>query len=633
MIPASKILEKYWGFTKFRKPQEAIIDDVVNKKDVIALLPTGSGKSVCFQVPTLMEETGVCIVVSPLIALMKDQVENLQKKGIKAVALTGFVPQDEIIRVFDNLLFGGIRFLYLSPERLQSTFIQEKIKQLPVSLFAIDEAHCISEWGHDFRPSYLSLNSIRELHPKTNIIALTATATKKVLEDISKYLELEKPSLYKQSLVRTNLHLKVMDSIDKLESLRYIVKSINEPIIVYAGSRNNCQRTSEYLNNNEIISVFYHAGLSKEAKEAAANKWYDEKAQVIVATNAFGMGIDKANVRMVVHTSVPFSIENYIQEAGRAGRDGKKSYAVIIEDISSLHKSASFFGKSIPDVDFIKKLYQHINQYFYIIYGALPKETFTFELSRFCREYGLPVLKTYNGLELLEREGILKVNTFGRSITEMVFTANNEQLFAYYRRNPKKEQILKEALRTYDGIFNTICIINTHNLATKLKISKKSLESHLDEINRDGIIQYQSGNNNSSIQFLKPREDKYTISGIVANIKQRKRIKENKYTSMLSYIENDSICRNRLLSQYFGEGKSKNCGICDVCKGKEKDKKTNAKSIRSSILAILKEEAYSSKDLIRRLELDSNVILKELRFLLDTNAIVLNSQNKYMSNE
>ena len=629
MTSASKILEKYWGFTKFRAPQEAIIDAVSSNRDVLVLLPTGSGKSVCFQVPTLMEEKGVCVVISPLIALMKDQVNSLQKKGIKAVALTGSVSQEEIIRIFDNLLFGGIRFLYISPERLQSSLIQEKIKQLPVRLFAIDEAHCISEWGHDFRPSYLNLRILRALHPKTNIIALTATATKQVLLDIAKYLELEKPKIFKESLIRTNLHLRVIDSEDKFENIRNLIQAIKEPIILYAGSRNNCSRISDFLNANKITSVFYHAGLSMEAKEIATDAWYREKVQVMVATNAFGMGIDKANVRMVLHTSIPFSLENYIQEAGRAGRDGKKSYAVIIAHVRNLQKSASFFGKAIPDVDFIKELYRHLNQYFHITYGALPPAAFTFELSRFCRHYELPILKTYNGLELLEREGVLRTKTAGRSIAEMMFTTSNEQLFAYYRRNPKKEQILKVALRVYDGIFSSFRVINIHNLALRSKMSKEHLKKHLDEMNRDGIIKYYSGQNDSSIQFLKPRQDSYTLSSILANIKQRTRIKSDKYKSMLSYIENNAFCRNRQLSSYFNEESSVDCGICDVCEAKKRKGGIDKKNIRASIVALVKNEGLSSKQILRRLAYDSETILKELRLLLDTNVIVLNSQNKY----
>ncbi len=630
MNQAENILKEFWGYTQFREPQGAIINNVLEKKDVLALLPTGLGKSVCFQVPTLMQETGICLVISPLIALMQDQVENLQKRGIKAVALTGLLSKDEIIRLFDNLQFGGIRFLYISPERLQSNFIQEKVKQLPLSLIAIDEAHCISEWGHDFRPSYLRLNVLRELHPNVNIIALTATATEQVLKDIITYLELENPITYKQSIVRKKLHLRVLEAVDGLDRLYHLIKPIQEPVIIYAGSRNKCEQTSVYLNSKGLQSVYYHAGLSKEVKERASEKWFKEECPIMVATNAFGMGIDKSNVRMVVHTGIPYSIENYVQEAGRAGRDGKKSYAVIISDLSYLKDAKVFFSKSIPTIQFIKKLYESLNQFFQITYGDLPTKAFPFQFSNFCRQYHLPILKTHNALELLEREGIIEIITTGKWGTYLVFTANNEQLFAYYQRNPKKEKILKLLLRTYDGIYKSHQLVDRFRLAKKLQISSRELENHLEEMAKDKIISYQKNTHDTKLLFLKPREDQYTINSIASTIKQQEKNKKDKYQNVLKYIENKKICRNRILATYFGETASADCGICDLCQQKKNPNSMSQKELKNQILALLQKQNLSSKEIIGQLNADTEAVLARLRFLLESEVIVLDLQNKYV---
>jgi ATP-dependent DNA helicase RecQ len=629
MHKATDILKKYWGYDTFRDPQESIIKDVIHNKDVIALLPTGSGKSVCFQVPTLMHKEGVCIVISPLIALMKDQVANLQKRGIKSVAITGFVSQDEIIKIFDNIQFGGIRFLYLSPERVQSSFIQEKLKQLSVVLIAIDEAHCISEWGHDFRPLYLQLSKIRELHPNVNIIALTATATEPVLKDIANYLELKETQLYKKSIIRENLQLQVIDSADKFQTLYHLVKESKESIIIYAGSRNKCKRTSEYLNNKGLKSVYYHAGLSKEVKEKATNTWFNQESLIMVATNAFGMGIDKENVRMVLHTGVPFSIENYTQEAGRAGRDGKLSKAIIIEDFSNIGFIKTSFNKSNPDVAYIKSIYNDLNQYFKIAYGDLPTSIFSFNLSDFCNCYDKPILKTYNALDVLSREKIIDFLTKTNTKSELVFTIKSAEIFSYYSRNPKKEKILKLILRTYDGVFNNKTTINLYKLAKKLNLTITELKKEIKELHNDGIVYYQTETQGASIRFLVPREDNYTINQIARSIKRQAKVKIDKYNSMIDYILNQKTCRNKILSSYFDEKIEENCGICDICMEKIKEKDSTHSNLQETILNLLKSRDLSSKEMIGRLGIDKKTILKILRLMLDTQTIVLTSQNKY----
>ena len=440
MSKAKQILKQYWGFDQFRDPQEAIINDVLAGKNVLALLPTGSGKSVCFQVPTLVHENGICIVISPLIALMDDQVVSLQKKGIKAIALTGSIRQDDIIRYFDNLQHGDTHFLYISPERLQNPFIQEKIKQLTVSLIAIDEAHCISEWGHDFRPSYLKISILRELHPKAPVLALTATATKRVVKDIYSFLEMTKPILHRKSLQRENIYLKVIESADKLGVLLELVQNVKGSVIVYAASRRKCQQLCEYLLSQGVHATFYHAGLTKEQKSKAFTEWMSETKNVIVATNAFGMGIDKANVRKVIHVNVPSSLENYIQEIGRAGRDGLKSEAVLIEEIADLKSTESFYLKAIPDVDFVRKTYNNLNQFLKITYGELPTQIYDFDLAAFCYTYSMPLVKTHNAIQVLEREEILVFVHNSRKATQVKFTSSGEKLFDYYKKTQIKRK-------------------------------------------------------------------------------------------------------------------------------------------------------------------------------------------------
>ena len=634
MKEAVAILQEFWGFDTFRNPQENVIEEIIKQNDVIALLPTGSGKSICFQVPTLMYESGVCLVISPLIALMKDQVENLQKRGIKAVALTGSLYQDDIVRIFDNLQYGGIRFLYMSPERLQSEFIQEKLKQLSIRLIAIDEAHCISEWGHDFRPGYLKLASTRELFPDIPIIALTATATKQVVADIEKYLNLKAPKIYRKPLLRPNLQLSILESADKLGTLFNLLQYQKEPTIVYTGSRRNCKRTSDYLNKKGLKSTFYHAGLSKSEKEKAFADWFSEKLPIMVATNAFGMGIDKANVRMVIHISMPNSIENYVQESGRAGRDGKPSKSIIIEEPADLIDATSYFTNTLPDVSFIKELYAHLNQYFHIPYGALPKENFEFNLASFCQQYNLPIVKTYTGLQLLDREEIIKIKDYSGSFSQVLFTCSNEQLFSYYQRNKSKEVLLKLLLRTYDGIFDTIATINLYNLAKKLNKPLAMVEKMLLEAQQDGIITFINRKNNSSIQFLKPREDNYTINTIAKDIETQQQVKKEKYRQMLLYISTNTMCRNRQISKYFGEKNTEDCGICDVCLSKNKSQKTNINHLAHSIKnALRKYHSLSSSELVQITKQTDKAVLECLQLLLDSDLIILTSQNKYRLNE
>jgi len=627
-LTALDLLQKYWKHQNFRKSQEDIIHNVINGKDVLALLPTGGGKSVCYQIPTLLKE-GICIVVSPLIALMQDQVNSLVRKGIKAIAVTSKLTESEIIIAFDNLRYGNIKFLYLSPEKLQSDFIQEKIKQLQVNLIAIDEAHCISEWGHDFRPSYLEINTLKELVPNTPIIALTATATDDVVKDIINLTPLTNPKIFKETFQRKNLAYQVFETEDIYHQLKLILNKIKEPSIIYVSSRKKTKSISDYLNKLGYKSTYYHGGLSNSFKEKSFKKWLNEESNIMVATNAFGMGIDKDNVKVVIHIDIPNSIENYVQEAGRAGRNGKKAFSVILFNHATLHEFNKKIKHNIIEIDFLNKIYNHLNQFFYISKGELLEQKYTFNLQDFCSRYKLNLFNTYNAILLLEKEGILTYDHLQNKQSTVLFKTSNEQVLNYTKTHPKYQNLLHVLLRSYGGIFENSVLINESFLAEKLKTTKQLIIKYLHQIAQDHIIQYIEQTKNTSIQFLVMREDKITINRISKNIIQRNTIKKNKAGKIADYIQNNKICRNVQLLSYFNEKIQEKCGICDVCL-REKNKPKNTKQLSQEILKLLKDETeLSSKEMILLLKINKDELMDALRFLLEQNSIKLASTNKY----
>ena len=628
MTSAEKILHKYWKHESFRKPQAEIIKAVLQEKNVMALLPTGAGKSLCFQIPALLKE-GVCIVISPLIALMNDQVESLNKKGIKSIALSSKFAYDDIITAFDNLQYGNYKFLYLSPEKLQSELIQEKIKQLNVNLIAVDEAHCISEWGHDFRPSYLKINTLQKIHPHVNTIALTATATTKVIDDIIDYLNIEKVSIFKQSFFRKNLSFQIKYSEDILNRLQQLLSHFKEPVIIYTNTRRSCIQISTFLNNHNYRSGFYHGGLTFDEKSAAFKNWSNEKTPIIVATNAFGMGIDKANVRAVIHLNLPQSIENYIQETGRAGRDGIRSFAYLLYNNNTISDFKKIIQKGITTPKFCKDVYINLNKYYQISPGEKPDQYFNFILQDFCIHSNLPIHTTYNALITLEIEGIIDFLQNINQSSVIKFKVSNDNLFLYQKRNPNAKKIIQILLRTYGGIFDQFTKINEYSIAKKLQLNKFDIIKSLDQLNNDNILIYKYYKGISQIKFTVPREDNYAINSIAKNISKRNKIKLNKANSVIEFIENNTICRNVQLLHYFGENKINNCEICDVCTT-QKLTKTDYNIIANKILELLNNDGVlSSNDISNSLFFDDKSILKTLQFLLEKRTISLTSQNKF----
>ncbi|WP_298262268.1 ATP-dependent DNA helicase RecQ [uncultured Lutibacter sp.] len=624
------ILKKYWNYNEFRTPQQTIINNVLDGKDTLVLLPTGGGKSLCYQVPAMILE-GVCIVISPLIALIQDQVNSLKEKNIKAIALTSQLTQEEVIVAFDNLQFGGYKFLYLSPEKLQSSFVQEKIKQLQVSLFAIDEAHCISEWGHDFRPSYLQLKVLKKLHPKTPFIALTATATKRVLEDIQLQLEIPNATVFKKSFQRKNLSYSVLFTEDIYGKLLQILKKLSGSSIIYTNSRKQTKTISNLLQINKFKSSFYHGGLSFLEKNEAFSKWMNDETPIMVATNAFGMGIDKPNVRAVIHINIPNSLENFIQEAGRAGRDREKAYSILLTNNTQLFETTSKFESTIASVKFVKKVYSHLNQYYKVALGETPTTPFNFTLQEFCHTYQLNLLQTYNAIKILEKESILILDENYSKRSTLKFIISSKQLIHYINEHPVKGELIKLILRSYGGISEHHTIINEFNLAKKLTINKSDVVNHLNDLNSYGIVEYLFEDNSSKLLFLVAREDDYTINSISKSIQKRNQVKFDKLNATIAYIRNIKTCRNIQLLAYFDETSSTPCGQCDVCKTKT-TKPSSVKDIIQEIIELLKHHPLSSKELVTQLKYSETEVLNSLKILLEKNKITITSQNKFKSN-
>jgi len=627
MESATDILHKFWKFNSFKGPQEQIINTVLNNKNTVAVLPTGGGKSLCYQIPALLKE-GVCLVISPLIALMNDQVNSLREKGIKAIAITSALKQEDVINAFDNLQYGNYKFLYLSPEKLQSEIIQEKIKNLNINLIAIDEVHCISEWGHDFRPAYLKISIIKEIHPNTPLIGLTATATSRVLNDIKNNLNVPDAKIYKQSLLRENLALKVISSDDYLYHIEQILNRTSLPSIIYTSSRKKTKEVSDYLNNKNFKSTFYHGGLSNLDKQLSFTNWMQEKAPVMVATNAFGMGIDKNNVQNIIHLDLPNSLENYMQEAGRAGRNENRACSHIFGTSHTIEKLKNQYFKGLISVDLAKKIYKDLNQYFQIGYGELSELKFNFVLADFCSRYGYRLMQAYNAIKLFEREQILFIDDNFNKQSTFKFTASPNEILLYSERN--RSQLIKTILRSYGGVFEFNVNINETFLAKKINAPLLSIKNELTKIMEDGFAQYNYRKNTSLIQFLVPREDSITIHKIASHINQQNKIKSEKMNAVIKYVNNETICRSRFLLGYFDEKKTKNCGICDVCISVNKKAEFHFHDdLLKNILNLLSShKALTSKEIISHFEIDSSIILSSLQLLLDSNKITITSQNK-----
>ncbi|RUT68950.1 RecQ family ATP-dependent DNA helicase [Flavobacterium cupreum] len=627
MPEAQEILLKYWKHDSFRPLQKEIIDSVLEGHDTFALLPTGGGKSICFQVPAMMQE-GICLVVSPLIALMKDQVANLQKREIKAIALTGGIHTEEIIDLLDNCQYGNYKFLYLSPERLQSDWILERIKNLPINLIAIDEAHCVSQWGHDFRPAYLKISEIKKFFPKIPFLALTATATPRVIEDIKKELALKDTKFFQQSFARENIAYMVFNVEDKLYRVEQILKKNPQPSIIYVRNRKSCLNISTQLQSLGFRATYYHGGLSSKEKDKNMQLWMSEQAQVIVATNAFGMGIDKDNVKTVIHTQLPENIENYYQESGRAGRNGGKSFAVLLTSSSDINQTEQQFLSVLPDKKFLNTIYVKLCNYFQIAYGEGLDDSFSFKLNHFCQKYDFPTLKTYNALQFLNQQGIITMSReFSENIT-MQFLIESKEVIRYMSLNSGDEEIILAIVRTYPGIYEMKVPFNLSLIAKKSNHTEEQVTAVLEKLREKEIIEYKSKSNDATILFNEVREDNLTINRVSKYLERQNQLKKDQLSSVLHYIKEDQTCKNRLILDYFGEKTESNCGVCSYCITK-KGKITDADSIADKILSLLKSASLTSREIQSQIKLDTNDVILALQELLENNYITIQSNNTY----
>ncbi len=623
------VLKTYWGYDSFRPAQQEIITAVLNGKDAFALLPTGGGKSICYQIPGLLKE-GITLVISPLLSLMRDQVTQLQKRNIKALYIPGGIKYSELDTLLDNCIYGNYKFLYLSPERLQSELVLERIKQMNISLIAVDEAHCISQWGHDFRPAYRAISRFRENLPEVNCIALTATATKQVQQDILEQLQLQEPAVFKNSFERKNLAYRVLWEEDKHNRLVSLFKGATGSGIVYVRSRKTAVDYAAFLHQSGITAHYYHGGLSTGERQQRFEAWSSNQTQVMVATSAFGMGIDKADVSTVVHVELPESMESYFQEAGRAGRNGGLSQSLILVNASDESRLSNQFLKVLPSVSYVKKVYKKLNSFFQIPYGGGEQETFRFDFSSFCHTYNFNTLITYNALQLLDRNSILILSQeFYRKAT-LQLQVTPVQLTYYLIQNPGLDSIVKSILRTYAGIYDQPITVDHVLISKKAGVPLAQIHQALLQLEKDELAIYEHTQFDTSITFLVQREDELSINPIAPAIKAQNTRKLEQVQSILSYVKNKEVCRSTQLLAYFEEKQDTPCGICDVCRSKKDKNKQSITGLSERILLLLQKQKYSSRELSEILKIeDEKELTLALKSLLVSKQITLTPTNRY----
>ena len=612
-----QILKNYWGYSSFRPLQEDIIKSVLTNEDTLALLPTGGGKSICFQVPVMAME-GIGIVVSPLIALMNDQVRSLKEKGIPAIALSSNLSYREIDIALENAINDKYKFLYLSPERLQSEIVIERLKRMKVNLLAVDEAHCISQWGYDFRPPYLKIAETKEILKNIPILALTATATPKVVDDIQEKLNFEKKNVFQKSFYRSNLHYNVRKTERKWANTLEIFKKIKGSAIVYARNRKTTVEIADWLIKSGFSADYYHAGLNSKVRNSKQQQWLENRIRIMVCTNAFGMGIDKPDVRLVIHLELPDSLESYFQEAGRAGRDGNTSYSVVLLDPSDVDTLKNRYLNNFPNLAFIKKLYHALGNYFQLALGSGENMSFDFDFNAFCLQYNLPLIKAYQALKILENEGLINLNEGIRPSSRVMFTAQKDIIYDFQLRNPGLDALIKTLARSYGGLDIEYTNIDESSLAQRLKSTPDKISKALIQLKQHGIIDYIKSEGNTQLSFLTPRQKTEFLTISDEHLKHRFEDLEKRITAVVNYVEEENNCRSKILLHYFGEETLMECGECDVCRKNKEDKSNDhLEENINKLLNYLGSSAASLEEIRENLQLTDTQLSTGIRWLLD----------------